>query len=194
MPTFQYPCPNCSKPTTITPPGACSNMRGGHPCGFTLPCQTGIPTTTSGREKYVKHTSPPIPGCNKVHSWTEDASNYVHFQRATAISGSVNFDPHPYNHPDNPSLFLFSAPRGPSEIARIKYPGVPDVAASGCIMPLNSRLANIHHFYGNYSPHFIPIAEGENIIIQRPQSNFFKVMQNGELLFEFDSISKVWNF
>lgn len=192
MPILHYLCPSCGKFTNITPPETCCNLRGSNPCSFALPCQTGIPTNRFWRDKIAKHTSAASPDCDKLQSWTESPSNYAPFQLTTFKSGSVHFDPCPDNHAANPYLFLFCAPQGPSEIARIKYPGLPDAAASGCIMPLNSTLQKIHHFYDNYLPRFIPIAEGQDIIIQR-EDDLFKVVQNGELKFKFDSTNKVWS-
>ncbi len=80
-------------------------------------------------------------------------------------SGSLHLDP------ASNYLFLWTTPRDSNPVASVLYGSSGSVlAATGVLMPLNSKLQNHHHFDSNYEPHFQHVADGPGLIIKAPDA------------------------
>lgn len=165
MAFFSVDCPRCNRATIIGIDGRCTNLTNhGDVCGFELPIKY-LGGNSFFRRKFAKHTNPPPEGTTKDLSWVSHSGDYSSHQEFTLASGSVHLDP------QNKYLFLWSTPSQDQPIARLFYGDSGTIgAASGVIMPLNSKIGNVHHFYGNYQPHFETIAQGTGLVIESPNA------------------------
>ena len=177
-------CPRCNKPTLFGPTGGCVNLLGdGTTCGYGLPIRysTG---NRHYRAKTIKHTKPPPDDFRGEWSWVSSVDQYEQFQQQTLEHGCVKLDP------QNDYLFLWHAPSGASPIATLALSEDSAVTnASGTIMPLNSKPQNFHHFYDNMRPHFVDIASGPDLIIEKPSVEHpseYWVKQGGNLIYTWN--------
>lgn len=191
MALFEYSCPRCCRPSQLDPQGSCVNLLNDKTvCGYEFPLKKYGIANRKVRGKVLKHTTPPTGHVVADYSWTDSASNYALYQLETAKNGSVNLDP------NNGFLFLFHAPKGPVKIAKVCYADAYTIAAaSGCVIPLNSQLQNMHSHFNNYLSSFIEVAKGPDIVIQHPNvsnSTEYRVFRANQLLFSYDSQANVW--
>jgi len=115
-------------------------------------------------KKVNKHTNLPAGVMDSDYSWVEDSGKYLVYQLDVAKLGSVHLDT------ERNYLFLWRAPEGPTSIAKLLYAQDCQVqGVSGVVMPLNSKLQNMHIHFNNYEDHFVQIApESDEIVIQEP--------------------------
>jgi len=167
------------------------NVVKGGMCGFALPIQYGD-GNSKYRDKYEKHTTAPVSGTvSGVRSWTFASGDYAQFQEFVMESGSVHLDP------TSNYLFLWTTPRGPDLVASVFYGSSGSVAAAtGVLMPLNSKPQDYHHFYSNYEPRFQHVADGPGLIIETPDTTRpdFRVYRDerkpDKLLFTYDPVAQ----
>jgi len=190
MPLFQYKCPSCNQNSLIDPQGQCqARLKNGSICAYKLPFNYRDGNRVF-RKKMCKHTSAP-PGSlfTGIWSWTSSSGAYEEHQEITEASGSVQLDPL------NNYLFLWCTPSGDNTIAKVMYGDTGTVTnASGVIMPLNSQLSNLHHFYGNWMNHFQSIADGPGIILEQPNDlhpEEYHVLENGKLIYKYNPVTKI---
>jgi hypothetical protein len=166
MPLFEYKCPSCGKTTLLDPHGECTNvLTKGRNCGYRFPLVDGR-GNAKVREKMDKHTRPQSGLMDSDYSWVEDKASYPLYQIDTAKSGSLHLD-QKMNY-----LFLWQTPVGPNHFAKIIYANDCSVSGvSGVVLPLNSKLQNMHIHFSNYEGHFVEIAQqSDEIIIQDPNA------------------------
>jgi hypothetical protein len=166
MPLFEYKCPSCGKTTLLDPLGECANiLKSGQKCGFRFPLVAGS-GNSKVREKMDKHTTPQSGLMDSDYSWVDDKASYPLYQIDTAKSGSLHLD-QKMNY-----LFLWQTPVGENHFAKIIYANDCLVSeVSGVVLPLNSKLQNMHIHFSNYESHFVEIApQSDQIIIQEPNA------------------------
>jgi hypothetical protein len=114
----------------------------------------------------AKHTTPQSRLMDSDYSWVDNTASYPLYQIDTAKSGSLHLD-QKMNY-----LFLWQTPEGPNHFAKIIYANDCSVrGVSGVVLPLNSRLQNMHIHFSNYEGHFVQIApQSDEIIIQEPNA------------------------
>jgi hypothetical protein len=178
MPSFSQRCPHCGSPTVFEANRPCEG------CGFSLPsCYAS--GNVKYRKKYYKHTNPlPSGNMSGVHSWCASGA-YPDHQNFCYESGSAYWDPM------NGYVFLW-APLTSGQYADIQYPlSGSSECATGCIMPLNSKLQHLHHFNDHLQPHFIKIADGKDLMIRMSGSPNagYEFYQSGRRIANFHSAS-----
>jgi hypothetical protein len=192
VPLFQVTCPNCHKPTLLGPNGQCLNvLKSGTRCGYSLPI-VYLDGNSKYRDKYEKHTTaPPSEVTSGVYSWAFASGDYAQHQEFVMESGSVNLDP------ASNYLFLWTTPSDTAPVAKVLYASSGSVvAASGVLMPLNSKPQHYHHFYSNYEPHFQHVADGPGLIIEAPNNSHtdFRLYRDErkheKLFFTYDPVAR----
>lgn len=164
MPLFEYRCPYCGKSTLLDPLGECTNLlNSGQKCGYRFPLVDGSGNSRV-RQKLEKHTTPQSGLMKSDYSWVDDKAAYPLYQIDTAKSGSLHLD-QKANY-----LFLWQTPVGENYFAKIIYANDCSVSGvSGVVLPLNSKLQNMHVHFSNYEDHFVQIApQADDIIVQEP--------------------------
>jgi len=166
MPLFEYRCPSCNRTTLLDPNGSCANeLNNGQKCGFQFPLVSGV-ANAKVRAKMDKHTTPQSGLMDSDYSWIDDSGMYPLYQIDVAKSGSLHLDLK-MNY-----LFLWQAPEGENHFAKIIYANDCSVSGvSGVVLPLNSKLQNMHIHFSNYQEHFVEIApQSDDIVIQEPNA------------------------
>lgn len=163
MPLFSYKCPQCNRVTLIDPRGKCLNKLGnGEICGYQLPFSYNL-ANRKLRTKWAKHSAPPEIAGERTYSWTDGYEAYGYDRQTICTQGTVTLDP------ERDFLFLWHIPYETATIASVQYATAGTVAsANGIIMPLNTRLQNLHHYYGNLSTGWETIGAGHDLVIEEP--------------------------
>lgn len=189
MPIFEYKCPNCRKLTLLDPTGACQNqLSDGRACGYTFPLNFGSGNSYVRRKWKKKHTCPPTGIYPKDYSWVNDTGSYPFYQLEAARFGSVNLDP------ENNYLFLYHTPSGNNCFAKVQYASGLDVGmASGVVLPLNSKLQNMHHHFSNYKDCFISVINGTGLTITEPNGSHpdeYRIKSGDSIVYSYNSATK----
>lgn len=163
MPLFSYKCPRCNQISLIDPFGQCINrLSNGSICGYQLPFSYDL-TNRNLRTKWQKHSAPPPVACNRDYSWVNSTEAYGYDRVAICTHGTVALNP------NSDFLFLWHSPLESSTLASVQYATAGTVtSANGIIMPLNSKLQNLHHRYGNWFDAWKIVASGRDLIIEEP--------------------------
>jgi hypothetical protein len=188
MALFRMNCPGCQRPSLLGPGAVCQNrLRSGKICGYwlTIKYEDG---TTKYQDKMEKHTqSPTILKGNDIYSWVADSGTYTFCQQNVMEQGSVHLDTL-YNY-----LFLWATPSGNYPLATVMYGAAGTIGwASGVVMPLNSKIQNLHHFYDNYQSHFKLVTDGPALEIEAPTASqpLYSVHSSGSLIYTYDPATK----
>jgi len=190
MALFEYRCPSCNQSTTLDPSGACTNLlKGGDHCGYTFPLRFGV-ANSKVRGKKDKHTQErPAGKDDKDWSWVNDDQEYALYQECCALSGDVVFDS------EGGYLCLCDSPHDGQDFAKVLYANECSVSGVGVtVLPLNSKLQNMHVHFDDWKEHFHKIADhSDEIVVREPQdgSTDYTVLSAGDVIFSWDPVSAV---
>lgn len=188
MHTIIGTCPHCGRDTFVTIGQPCANtLKDGTTCGYSLTTNL-FSGNAFTREKATKHTCPPASGDTGDWSWATNPALHSNHHVLGLVSGDTYFDAM--------NNYFCSINPVASGDALVRYENSGSITdAFNSITPLNSKMQNLHTFYGQNTDGMVHIGTGDfsiassGVSISGQSVKIFSVIQSGKVVAMYNPLS-----